>query len=200
MLSSKACDITGIVAIACARHGCFAPNSIVDLFRGEQQKNVDWSFLEAIRTTNVDPDQGVMYYYDIMYQYWVYFMDQIGYLLPSQLKINRAIGLFHVHGHKEECLYRFASSFIPGAGVVAGEILESLWSRLNLITTATRTATVAHRAEVIDEHASDSNHKKMLGIGKLCIQFADLYSCHSVRSSCPVRPIRTGYRYGSENL
>jgi len=62
-------------------------------------------------------------------------------------------------------LYRFASSFILGAGIVAGEILELLWSRLNLITTATRTATLAHRAEVIDKHASDSNHKKTLGIG-----------------------------------
>src|SRR5258707_9503005 len=60
MLFSKACDVTGIVAIACARHGCFAPNSIVDLFRGEQQKNVDWSLLEAIRTTGVHPDQGLM--------------------------------------------------------------------------------------------------------------------------------------------
>ena len=48
---------------------------------------------------------------------------------------------------------------------MAGEILESLWSRLNLIATATRTATLAHRAEVIDDHASDSNHKKALDIG-----------------------------------
>src|SRR5258707_982645 len=48
-----ACDVTGIVAIACAWHGCFAPNLIVDLFREEQQKNVDWSLLEAIWTTGV---------------------------------------------------------------------------------------------------------------------------------------------------
>ena len=166
MLFSKACDITGIVAIACARHGCFAPNSIVDLFHGEQQKNVDWSFLEAIRTTNVDPDQGVMLYYDIICQYFRYLKARIGHLLPDTLEIDRAIRLFHVHAHKEECFYRFASSFIPGAGIVAGEILESLWSRLNLITTATRTATLAHRTEVIDDHASDSNHKKSLGIGE----------------------------------
>jgi hypothetical protein len=166
LLFSKACDISGIVAIACARHGCFAPNSIVDLFRGEQQKNVDWSLLEAIRTTHVDPDQGLMFIYDIICQYWIYLNSRIGHLLPIGLEIDRAIGLFHVHAHKEECFYRFASSFIPGAGIVAGEILESLWSRLNLITTSTRTATLAHRAEVIDDHASDSNHKKALGIGQ----------------------------------
>ena len=169
LLLSKACDISGIVACACARHGCFTPNSIVDLYRGEQQKNVDWSLLETIRTTNVHPDQGVMFYYDIVCQYWLYLIEQIGHLLPSDLEIDQAIGLFHVHAHKEECFYRFASSFIPKAGVVAGEILESLWSRLNLITTATRTATLAHRAEVIDDHTTDSNHKKALGMGKSAI-------------------------------
>ena len=165
MLSSKACDITGVVAVACARHGCFAPNSFVDLFRGEQQKNVDWSFLEAIRTTGIDKNQGVMLFYDIICQYFCYLMDQIGHLLPIGLEIDRAIGLFHVHAHKEDCLYRFSPSFIPGTGVVAGEILESLWSGLNPITTSTRTATLAHRAEMIDDHAADSNHKKALGIG-----------------------------------
>src|SRR5277367_4615655 len=35
MMFSKACDVTGIVAIACAQHGCFAPNSVANLFRGE---------------------------------------------------------------------------------------------------------------------------------------------------------------------
>jgi len=167
MRFSKACDITGIVGVACARHGCFAPNSIVDLFRGEQQKNVDWSFLECIRTTNVDSEQGVMLIYDIICQYFIYLYSRIGHLLPHGLEIDRAIGLFHVHGHKEECFYRFAPCFIPGTGIVAGEACEPLWAKLNPITTATRTATLAHRAEVLDDHASDSNHKKGLGIGNL---------------------------------
>lgn len=169
MRSSKACDITGIVAMACARHGCFAPNSIVDLFKGEQQKNVDWAFLEALRTTGVQSDQGAMLYYDIVCQYIVYLLQRIGHLLPIGLEIDQAIGLFHVHNHKEECFYRFASSFIPGAGIVAGEILESLWAGLNTITPSTRTATLAHRSEVIDDHAADSNYKKALGMGTVLI-------------------------------
>jgi hypothetical protein len=165
MLFSKACDITGIVAIACARHGCFAPNSIADLTRGEQQKNVDWAFLEAIRATSVNSKQGVMLIYDIACQYFIHLHDRIGARLPPDLEIDRAIGLFHVHAHKEACFFRYAASFIPGTGVCAGEILESLWSNLNTITPSTRTATLAHRAEMIDEHAADSNHKKTLAIG-----------------------------------
>src|SRR5438270_8318184 len=100
MLFSKTCDITGIVAIACARHGCFALNSIVDLFHGEQQKNVDWSLLESIQTTKVDPDQGVLFIYDIACQYFVYLMERIRHLLPPELEIDQAISLFHVHAHK----------------------------------------------------------------------------------------------------
>ncbi len=164
MLASSACDITGKVAFACARHGCYAPNSLVDLYKGEQQKNVDFAFLKALETTKVVPEQGVMIIYDIACQYMVHLRERIGHGLPAGLHIDSAIGLFHVHAHKDECLFRYATSFIPGAAVTAGEILESLWSALNGISPVVRTATLAHRAEVLDDHACDNNHKKMLGI------------------------------------
>lgn len=164
LLASKACDITGIVAIACARHGCYAPNSLIDLFLGEGQKNVDFSLLMAILLTHVDPDQGLLLIYDIACQYIVHFLHRIGRLLPIGLHVDAAIGLFHVHAHKDDCFFRFASTFIPGAGIVAGEILESLWSTLNSISPSARTATLAHRADLLDDHATDSNHKKMLGM------------------------------------
>lgn len=169
LLASKACDITGIVAIACARHGCYVPNSLLDLFLGEQQKNIDFGIIKAILLTFVDKDQGLLIYYDIVCQYIVHFFERIGKHIPEGLTVEAAIGLFHVHAHKDDCFFRFASSFIPGAGVVAGEILESLWSTLNAISPAARTATLAHRAELLDDHATDSNHKKMLGmVSHLC--------------------------------
>jgi hypothetical protein len=171
---SKACDITGIVAVACARHGCFAPNSIVNLFRGEQQKNVDFSFLQALKTTSVDTKQGAMLVYDLICQYFVYFKERIGHLLPAGLDVDRAIGLFHVHGHKDKCFFRYATTFIPGTGVVAGEILESLWSSLNTMSPAMRTATLAHRAEVLDDHATDSNQKKLLALSKFVLVYFNL--------------------------
>jgi hypothetical protein len=114
-LASKACDITGLVGIACARHGCYAPNALVNLFQGEQQKNVDFAFLQALKSTRVDPQQGVMIIYDIACQYFVHLHDRIDQYLPIGLNIDRAIGLFHVHAHKDECFFRFATSFIPGA-------------------------------------------------------------------------------------
>lgn len=174
MLQSKACNVTGIAAIACAWHGCFAPNSVANLFHGEQQKNVDWVFLQAIKTTKVQDRQGAMLIYDIACQYMVHLWDHIGHLLPAGLDIDSAIGLFHVHGHKDICFFRYATLFIPGAGVVAGEILESLWAPLNAVTPAMHTATLAHRAEIMDDHMTDSNNKKALGMGKLLFKIPQL--------------------------
>jgi hypothetical protein len=165
MLQTKACDITGIVAVACARHGCFAPNAVANLSRGEGQKHVDWCLIKACQTTNIDPRQGLLFIYDIVCQYSVHLLERVGKFLPVGLIIDFAIGLFHVHGHADTCFFRYATSFIPGAAIVAGEILESLWAVLNSVTPAMRTATLAHRAEMIDDHMTDSNHKKCLGMG-----------------------------------
>lgn len=164
MLTSKACDINGIVAVACVRHGCFAPNTLTDLPAGEEQRRMDWSFLQAITTTNMVDIHVVILFYDIMCQYIVYMKDRIGPMLPPNMIIDRGIGAMHVHGHQEACYPRFHPGFIPGAGVVSGEIIESLWSTLNSISPSARTATLAHRVEVLDDHMNDSNWKKLVGM------------------------------------
>ena len=104
--------------------------------------------------------------YDIMCQYIVYMKDRIGKDLPPELSIDGAIGAMHVHGHQPKCFPRYAPAFVPGAGIVSGEILESLWSTLNAASPMARTATLAHRAEILDDHMSDSNWKKLLGMGE----------------------------------
>ncbi|KAF8150124.1 hypothetical protein B0H34DRAFT_826383 [Crassisporium funariophilum] len=134
LLASKACDLTGVVAMCCARHGCFVPNSLVDLFKGEQQKNVDFSFLQALRIIGIEIEQGVMLIYDIVCQYIIHLLDRIGVHLPTGLTIERAIDHLHVHAHKDDCFYQFITTFIPGAAICAGQILESLWSNLNAIS------------------------------------------------------------------
>ncbi|KAH9484634.1 hypothetical protein JR316_0004116 [Psilocybe cubensis] len=174
MLASKSCDVTGVVGVACARHGCYAPNALVDLFKGEQQKNVDFALLTALKSTGVDPRQGAMIIYDVICQFIIHLKTRIGHLLPEGLDIDRAIGLFHVHAHKDDCLFRYSPAFIPGAARVIGEILESLWGKMNHVSPASRTATLAHRAEMLDDHASDSNHSKALALPKdLCRRYVE---------------------------
>ena len=45
----------------------------------------------------------------------------------------------------------------------------SLWSSLNSISLTVRTATLPHQAEMLDDHATDLNHKKLLSMTvRLC--------------------------------
>ena len=169
MQALKLCDITGLFSIACGRHGCYAPQALVNLFKGKQQKNADFSVLKALISTHVDPEQGLFLIYNIICQYIIYLLECIGKHLPPGLNIEATIGLFHVHAHKDQCFFQYATTFIPGAGIVAGEILESLWSSLNSISPTARMATLAHWAKMLDDHATDSNHKKTLGmVSSLC--------------------------------
>jgi len=138
---------------------------------------VDFAFLQSISTIGLaqNAEQGLLIIYDIACQYWVNLRKRIGSDLPSGLVIDQAIGMFHVHGHKDECFFRYAPSFIPGSAITSGEILESLWSGLNKIFSSVRTSTLAHRAEVLDDHACDSNHKKALNMA--------LYLCSQKRTA-----------------
>ena len=93
--------------------------------------NMDYCLSESLKY-NFKGIRRVILYYDIMCQYWKNLkkrFDGNPYLtLPEHLEVLRAIGLFHVHGHKDQCFSRFAPSFIKGAGQVDGEILETLWA------------------------------------------------------------------------
>ena len=56
----------------------------------------------------------------------------------------------------------------------ASEILESLWSTLNSISPTVCKVILTHCTEVLDDHASDSNHKKLIGMtGYLCHKYCD---------------------------
>ena len=132
--------------------------------------NMDWSLCEALASTNIGLIRLILHIYDINCQYCKHLLERIGrndkLNIPNDMKICHAIGQFHVHGHKDDCLYRFATNYIPGAGVVDGEVLETLWSVLNTVSAATRTASLAHRTEILDDHMNDSNWKKMMHIGR----------------------------------
>jgi hypothetical protein len=144
---------------------------MVDMPEGERQAGVDYSQSETIKATNMERIRKFLAIYDIMCQYYKKLgirFGRNGYIdMPSDIIYEKAIGQFHVHGHKDQCFFRFSSNFIPGAGQVDGEVLETLWAQLNKISWSARTTTLAHRAEILDDHTNDSNWKKLINIGAL---------------------------------
>jgi hypothetical protein len=162
-------DVTGVGVHACARHGAYCPGSMVNFQKGERQSNIDYSWSETLKTTKMTGIKKCIHCYDLE---CIYCKDLVNRFrlgsrflsMPSHIIIEKAIGMFHVHGHQDSCFFRYATSFIPGAGMVDGEILETLWSVLNKISPTVRTATLAHRSEVLDDHTNDNNWKKIVSI------------------------------------
>jgi hypothetical protein len=97
------------------------------------------------------------------------------FYFPANLPLLPAIGLFHVHGHQDQCYARYAPTFVQGIGKIDGEILETNWSVLNGISPMTRTMTLAHRTEVMDAHIADNNWKKMVNMGEMDIRTVLLF-------------------------
>ena len=131
---------------------------------------MDYIFVNAINYGKLTPT--VMLIYDIVCKFIVHFRDRRAELpeflkIPDGLKIKQAIGLFHVHGHIKQCFARYAPTFIRGSGMLAGEIIETLWSSLNHTASSARTMSWYHRQEYLDHHMGDSNWKKLTSMGML---------------------------------
>ncbi|KIK11458.1 hypothetical protein PISMIDRAFT_19513 [Pisolithus microcarpus 441] len=82
--------------------------------------------------------------------------------LPPSMRITAGIGMWHVHGHKQECYTWYSLLFIKGSGWVDGEIIETLWSTLNIVSASTRGMTTPHCQELLDFQMNDSNFMKMI--------------------------------------
>ncbi|KAG1718273.1 uncharacterized protein EDB91DRAFT_1090173 [Suillus paluster] len=130
-------EATGIGGCACTRHGCFVPHSMVDFQKGERQMNMDYALCQALGY-NTDGIDRALTFYDINCQYHKHLnrrIEESPYLdLPWGMEIVPGIGLWHVHGHQDKCYVRYTSNFITGAARIDGEIMETLWAPLNIIS------------------------------------------------------------------
>ncbi|KAK7676858.1 hypothetical protein QCA50_020194 [Cerrena zonata] len=158
-------DATGIGAMACGRHGCFYPHSVINFDKGEGYRYMDYAFMNALNYISFLLIFMIMY--DIMCQWFPNFLHRIHFVkhlikLRDGLVLKRAIGLFHVHSHVKKCYPRYASTFIRGAGIVDGEIIETLWHILNDTASSARSMSWFHRQEYIDCHMADLNWKKLI--------------------------------------
>jgi len=114
----------------------------------------------------MDLQQKVITFYDINCQYsknikWQ--LEANNFIsLPRGIWIQPSIGLWHVHGHKAECFTRYAPNFISSVGHINGEIMETLWSSLNIIFPTAQGMATPHRQELLDFQMNDNNFLKMV--------------------------------------
>ena len=134
-----------------------------------RQVNMDYALEHAVQH-GMWHEQKFINFYDINCQYSKNLYSQINrnqfISLPPEMKIQPGIGIWHVHGHQTQCFVRYAPNFIPGAGNVDGEIMETLWSSLNIISPSTQGMVAPHRQEILDFQMNDSNFLKMVRMCK----------------------------------
>lgn len=92
--------------------------------------------------------------------------ESLGKWFPIGLILMRAIGQWHIHGHRRECLVRYGFPFMKGAGSIEGEIVETLWAFLNDISSAARAMSTWHRFEVLNDGINHWNWKKLIKAGE----------------------------------
>ncbi|KAG1739754.1 hypothetical protein EDB19DRAFT_1908771 [Suillus lakei] len=136
---------------------------------------MDYALCEAAQH-NMEGITRAVTFYDINCQYNKHLrvrVDRSRFLeMVPELTIIPGIGLWHVHGHQDSCYVRYASNFIEGIGRIDGEIMETLWARLNLISPAARGMSSPHRKECLDYQMNDSNFCKMIRMKRtLCRKF-----------------------------
>jgi hypothetical protein len=150
---------------------CFAISNEQLVDQISRQMNMDYALCQALETTNIGGIPRVITYYDINCMFSKYFQHRVERTpflhVADHIQITPGISLLHITEHKPECSPRHAPTFIPGAGLVAGEIIESLWSGRIGCTSSTRTASAANRAETLDDHMNDNNWSKLVNIGEL---------------------------------
>ena len=131
---------------------------------------MDYSICHAIANTNIGDIKTLISLYDVNCQHCKHFWERVEkhhLAFPTGKTMYFGVGAFHITGHVPECFACHSPLFIPGLGWVDGERLESLWAVLNEVSPSARTASLAARTELLDDHMLDSNWKKLLDIGKL---------------------------------
>lgn len=135
---------------------------------------MDYSLANAIGH-NMDQISRVITFYDINCSYMKKLRARVSnnslIRVSQDLEIVPGIGIWHVHGHRAECFARYGPLFIPGSGWVDGEIIETLWSILNIVSGSTRGMSSPHRQEFLDFQMNDCNFMKMIRMCKPLYSF-----------------------------
>lgn len=108
--------------------------------------------------------------YDIWCRYGIHLRERFNrspnVTWPEFVEVMGGVGVWHIYGHVFECFGRYSNLYARRCGIVDGEILETLWSVLNIILDSCRGMSLANREEVISMFESDSNFRKTLKMGE----------------------------------
>jgi Kyakuja-Dileera-Zisupton transposase len=130
---------------------------------------MDYLFFSSLGACEVT---SVVVSYDIACQWSKLLWDRMelyGRNLPPNIDKSKDIVFlvpkFHLPAHIESCQTTYSFNLTPFVGRTDGEAPERGWSHINPIATSTREMGPGSRRDTLDDHFSDWNWKKTVGMG-----------------------------------
>jgi hypothetical protein len=71
----------------------------------------------------------------------------------------------HIHGHNDDCQYRYSLSFADGVGRTHGEGIETCWAEQNQIGGMIKEMGKGHRHNTLEDFSGDWNWLKAQQMG-----------------------------------
>jgi hypothetical protein len=134
---------------------------------------MDYLFYSSLRHTSV---QRIVASYDIACQWDRKFWARMSRKFPDGWPINQGhvyltflVPKFHLPAHIEKCNNAYSFNFTRWVGRTDGEAVERGWAMLNGLSHSTKEMGPGSRRDTIEDHMGDSNWKKVVMMGRLCV-------------------------------
>jgi hypothetical protein len=89
----------------------------------------------------------------------------------TQIDFVGLVPKFHLAAHILSCQLNFSFNLTPGVGRTDGEGIERDWSNLNPVASSTREMGPGSRADTLEDHFGDWNHRRLNGMGMYLASF-----------------------------
>ncbi|KAG1727454.1 uncharacterized protein EDB91DRAFT_1239524 [Suillus paluster] len=143
--------------------GLAATGVVGDLQKGERYTNMDFLFFSTLRGRD-----------------WHKNLWERMSAMPSELHLNHSakfirffVPKFHLPVHVLKCQTMFSFNFLKNVGCTDGEAPERGWSNINPVASSTKEMGPGSRRNTLDDHFSDWNWKKVVGLGTTLLRKMD---------------------------
>jgi len=131
----------------------------------------------------------ILHCYDIGCQHGIHLRERFEKHFPDLVNqltdFQELVPSLHIHGHIEDCQFRYNLAYHQGAARTHGENLEGIWGVQNPIGGMTKEMNKGHRHDILNDYTGDWNWLKVQQMGAflfsaICVSF--LHSLFSARS------------------
>ncbi|KAI3650161.1 hypothetical protein MP228_000952 [Amoeboaphelidium protococcarum] len=143
--SQKKHDVTGVFGAVCGRHGIPMLGSFSNIKKGESYQYADYAIEQIVDRTKASK---MTIYYDIACQYDKKIIERVPKLQDIDLKF--LVPSFHLYAHHTSCRESYSSKLSVATGIGAGEMTESLWSKIGVFGFLTKGVSLNLRNDALD--------------------------------------------------